>query len=185
MTARHGPSWMPILTTRSSVPRSALSASIAARIRKPAASACSGLTKVAITASPIVFTTAPFSDEMISSNAWKCARTRSNATRSPTRSYSAVEPLRSVQERQRGDLEALIDVEVVGLVNVAEGLVGQHPLGGQERLALADQMMKRIGRDEDRRQHPHVGLIVERQPQWPGTQCHGPDRRLNLVVDQR
>ena len=69
------------------------------------------------------------------------------------------------QERQRGDLQPLIDVEVVGLEDVAEGLVGQHPLGGQERLALADQMMERVARDEDRRQHAHAGLIVERQPQ--------------------
>jgi len=34
---------------------------MALRIRNPAASACSGLMKVAITASPMVFTTAPFS----------------------------------------------------------------------------------------------------------------------------
>ena len=69
------------------------------------------------------------------------------------------------QECQRGDLEALVDVEIVGLEDVAEGLVAQHPLGGQERLALADQMMKRLGGNEDRRQRPHAGLVVERQPQ--------------------
>ena len=56
---------------------------------------------VAITASPMVLTTAPFSDEMISSSAWKCARTRSKAARSPTRSYSAVDPFRSVNRNVR------------------------------------------------------------------------------------
>ena len=66
------------------------------------------------------------------------------------------------QERQRRDLETLIDVEVVGFEDVTEGLVGQHPLGREERLALADQVMKRVGGNENRRQHPHAGLIVER-----------------------
>src|SRR5882724_13555114 len=48
------------------------------------------------------------------------------------------------KERQRRDLQALIDIEIVGLEDVAEGLVGQHPLGGEERLALAYQMVKRV-----------------------------------------
>ena len=77
------------------------------------------------------------------------------------------------QEGQRGDLQPLVDVEIVGLEDVAEGLVGQHPLGGEERLALADQLMQRVGGDEHRRQHPHVGLIVERQPQRAGAHRRG------------
>ena len=81
------------------------------------------------------------------------------------------------QERQRRDLETLVDIEIVRLEHVAEGLVGQHPLGGEERLALAYQVMERFGGDEDRRQHPHAGLIVERQPQRPRTQRYGSDRR--------
>ena len=44
------------------------------------------------------------------------------------------------QEGQRRDLEALVDIEIVGLEDVAEGLVREHPLGGEERLALAEQL---------------------------------------------
>src|SRR5476651_2031358 len=54
------------------------------------------------------------------------------------------------EKRQRRDLEPLIDTEIVRLVDVAKSLVGQHALGGEERLALADQMMKRVRSDEDR-----------------------------------
>src|SRR5215469_8509120 len=49
---------MPILSRRSSLPRSALMRVIASRIRSAAASARSGVENVAITASPIVLTTA-------------------------------------------------------------------------------------------------------------------------------
>ena len=66
------------------------------------------------------------------------------------------------QERQRGDLEALIDVEVISLEDVAKSLVRQHPLGGQDRLALAEQLMERIVGDPHRGQHPVVGLVFER-----------------------
>ena len=86
------------------------------------------------------------------------------------------------QEGQRRDLEALIDAEIVGLEHVAEGLVRQHPLGGEERLPLADQMMHHIARDKDRRQRPDIGLIFERQSQRSRT--HGPGstcRRRGLV----
>src|SRR6266446_1680633 len=148
MTARHGPSWMPILTTRSSLPRSALSTSMAARIRRPATIECAEI---------------------------------SNPLVQRGRALEVGE-----EERQRRDLEALIDVEIIRFEHVAEGLVGQHPLGGEERLALADQTMKSLGGDEDRRQHARTCLIFERQPQWPGTQrdgCSG--RRLRLAVDQR
>ena len=72
------------------------------------------------------------------------------------------------QERQRGDLQPLVDVEIVGLEDVAKGLVGQHPLGGEKRLALADQVMQRVGGDEHRGQHANAGLVVERQVQRPG-----------------
>ena len=77
---------MPIFRRRSCPPRSALRWSIASRIRNAAATARSGVGKVAITASPIVLTTAPASDVTTSCKTRKCARTRSKATRSPTRS---------------------------------------------------------------------------------------------------
>ena len=59
---------------------------IASRMRIAAAMARSGVSKVAITASPMVFTTAPLSEAMISCSSLKCSLTRSKATRSPTRS---------------------------------------------------------------------------------------------------
>ena len=71
---------------------------IAARIRNPADDGVSGRTKVAMTASPIVFTTAPFSEEMISSRLEMRAH-QIEGRRSPTRSYNAVEPLRSVNRK--------------------------------------------------------------------------------------
>ena len=89
------------------------------------------------------------------------------------------------KEGQRRDLEALVDVEIVGLEDVAKGLVGQHPLGGDERLALADQMMQRLGGHHDGGEHPHGGLIVERKQQRSRTQGRGFDRCRLVVVDQR
>ena len=59
---------------------------IASRILSAAAIARSGVGNVAITASPIVLTTAPASAATISCRTWKCARTISKAVRSPTRS---------------------------------------------------------------------------------------------------
>ena len=90
------------------------------------------------------------------------------------------------QEGQRCDLEALIDAEIVGLEDVAEGLVGQHPLCRKKRLALAYQVMERLSRDKNRRQHPHASLIVERQPQrtWPHRDG-GAGGRWHLVVHKR
>src|SRR6266699_229628 len=129
---------MPILTTRSPVPRSALSASMAARIRKPAIIACSGLMKVAITASPIVFTTAPFlrGDDFQQGVEMRTHQIECGEISDPlVQRGGALEV--GEKERQRRDLQALIDIEIVGLEDVAEGLVGQHPLGGEERLALA------------------------------------------------
>ena len=88
------------------------------------------------------------------------------------------------QEGQRGDLEPLVDTEIVGLVDVAKRLVGQHPLGGEERLPIAQQMMQAVGGNEDRRQHPHIGLVVERKPQRAGAHGRGAGRCVHLVVDQ-
>ena len=59
---------------------------IASRIRMAARSARSGVGKVAITASPMVLTTAPPSAATAASSAPKWLRTRSKAARSPTRS---------------------------------------------------------------------------------------------------
>ena len=51
------------------------------------------------------------------------------------------------QEGQAGDLEPLLDVDRVGPVDVSEDLVGQHPFGGQEWPAPAEQLMKLVSGD--------------------------------------
>ena len=82
----HGPDVDADLEEQVLAPRSSFSLRIASRILSAAATARSGVGNVAITASPIVFTTAPASAATISFSTLKCARTRSKATRSPTRS---------------------------------------------------------------------------------------------------
>ena len=57
------------------------------------------------------------------------------------------------QEGEAGDLQPLIDVERVGAVDVAEGLVGEQPLGGEERPAPAEQIVQRVAGDPDAGQH--------------------------------
>ena len=72
------------------------------------------------------------------------------------------------QEGEAGDLQPLVDVERVGLIDVAEGLVGQQPLRGQERPAIAEQVMELVAGDPYRRQRAHVGAVLERDPQRTG-----------------
>ena len=97
--------------------------------------------KVAITASPMVFTTAPFSD---GDDLEQRIEMRAHEIEGGEIADPLVERGRALeigeQEGQRGDLEPLVDVEIVGLEHVAEGLVRQHPLGGEERPALAEQV---------------------------------------------
>ena len=68
------------------------------------------------------------------------------------------------QKSQAGELKPLIDVERVGAIEVAEDLVGQKPLGGEERLPLGEQIVQRDIGDPDRRQRAHVGAVFDRQP---------------------
>ena len=89
------------------------------------------------------------------------------------------------QESQAGDLELLIDVERVGAVDVAKGLIGEKPLCGHERLALAKEIMKLFAGDPKSRQHAAVGAVFQRQPQRPGPHLHGSGRRFDIVEDQR
>ena len=72
------------------------------------------------------------------------------------------------QEGEAGDLEALIDVERVGAVDVAESLVGQQALGGEERLAPAEQIVQLVAGDPHARQHPRIGAVLERSRSGPG-----------------
>jgi len=86
------------------------------------------------------------------------------------------------QEGQRGDLEALVDVEIVRLEDVAKRLIRQHPLGGKDRLALAEQLMERVIGDPDRGKHADVGpdFSSERR-NGPGAYDGRTGRRLQLV----
>ena len=86
------------------------------------------------------------------------------------------------QEGEAGDLEALVDVQRVGAVDVAERLVGEQALGGQERPAPAEQLVERVARDPYRRQHPRVGAVLDREAQRPRAQRDGrPGRRVHPV----
>src|SRR5262249_28644097 len=89
------------------------------------------------------------------------------------------------QKRQAGQLQALIDVERVGAIDVAEYLIGKQALGGEERLSLAEHVMKRTSGNPDRRQDAQFGLIFEHKPQWPRAHFGRYGRRLHLVEDHR
>src|SRR5262249_19680609 len=152
---------MPILSRRSSLPRSALMRVIASRIRSAAASARSGVENVAITASPIVLTTAPASEATISCNAPKCWP---HEIVSDQIAYALVECRRALeigkQESEACNLESLIGIECVGVIEIAKCLVGQEPFRGKERPPLAEKMMKRIAGDPQRGKHAPVGVVL-------------------------
>src|SRR4051812_38987476 len=105
---------------------------MASRIRSAAASARSGVGKVAITTSPIVLTTAPASDATTSCKTRKCARTRSKAARSPTRVKLGRSLQVGEQEGEARDLQTLVNVQRVSPEEVAKGLVCEKLLGRNE-----------------------------------------------------
>src|SRR5262245_37918526 len=103
---------------------------------------------------------------------------------SPTRSYSAVEPLRSVnRKRDAGDLQSLIDIQSVRTIDVTEGLVGQKTLSSQKRPALAEQVMEFVPGDPDRRQRADICAVVEGTAQGTGPHFRRACRRMNPVED--
>ncbi len=85
------------------------------------------------------------------------------------------------EEREARDLEPLIDIEDVGAIDVAKRLVGQEALCGEERLALAEQVMEPIAGDPQRRNDAAVRAVLERQAQRPRPQLDRSGRRLELV----
>src|SRR6476469_10060300 len=68
------------------------------------------------------------------------------------------------QERQAGDLQPLVHVKRVGAIDIAERLVGEEPLGGEEWLALAKEFMQRVASDPHARKHTPVSAVFERKP---------------------
>ncbi len=111
---------------------------MASRILSAAARARSGVGKVAITASPIVFTTAP---AFRGDNLVQHVEMRAHQVEGDEVPHPLVELGRAAQigeeEGEAGDLQPLIHVERVGAIDVAKGLVGEQPLGGQERPPVA------------------------------------------------
>jgi hypothetical protein len=89
------------------------------------------------------------------------------------------------QEREAGDLEALIDVERIGAVDVAEGLVGEEPLGRQKRLAAPQHVMEHGVGDPDAGQNAAVSAVLEAQAQRPGLQGQRPGLRSGGAEDHR
>ena len=72
------------------------------------------------------------------------------------------------QECQRQDLQALVDFERIGPVEIAEGLVGEQALGGQKRAAAAENARQILARRSRPRQRARVGLIFQRDAQRTG-----------------
>jgi len=135
-------------------------------MRNAAASARSGVENVAMTASPIVFTTAPAS----AATTWcKYVKMLTHKIVGDEIADTLVERGRALkigeQEGEACDLEPLIDIERVGAKDVAKCLVGEETLRRNERLALAEEMMKRVAGNPQRRQHAAVGAVFEREAQ--------------------
>ena len=168
-------------------PCSSLSSRIASRMRSAAASARSGVGNVAITASPIVLTTAPASDATIS---LQHLEMRAHQVEGDQVADPLVKLGRALeigeQERQAGDLQPLVDVERVGAIDVAERLVGEQPLGGQERPALAEQVVQRVAGDPDATAATRVSVRFSSDSRsGPGRISMVPVVRMRLVEDQR
>ncbi len=104
------------------------------RICSAAATARSGVANVAITASPMVLTTAPDSSPTI---VVQHIEMRAHQVVGGEIADALVERGRALevgeQEGEAEDFQPLIDVERFGAEEVAEGLVGEEPLGGEER----------------------------------------------------
>src|ERR1700724_528522 len=89
------------------------------------------------------------------------------------------------QESQAQDLEALADGERFGPVDVAEGLIGEETLCGENGLASLQEVVQRLVRHPYSRQHATLGAVFQSQAQWPGAQGNGVDRNLYLAEDHR
>ena len=99
-----------------------------------------------MTASPMVLTTAPASAATIS---LQHLEMRPHHVEGDEIADPLVELGRAAQigeqEGQAGDLQPLIDVERIGPVEVAERLVGEQPLGGEERPPLPSSVQRLPG----------------------------------------
>ena len=86
-----------------------------------------------MTASPIVLTTAPASDgdDLVKDMEMRPHEVEGDEVADPLVEFGRAAQV-GEQEGQAGDLEPLVHVQRIGAVEVAEGLVGEQPLGGEE-----------------------------------------------------
>src|SRR5260370_27905921 len=89
------------------------------------------------------------------------------------------------QERQTGDLQARVDIDRVGAVEIAKNLVCQQSLCAQERLAPAQELTEPVRRYPQPRQYARVGPIFERPRHRPRAQLDRLRRRTSLTVQRR
>src|SRR5205823_2327631 len=111
---------MPILSSKS--PLKSFNAS---RIFSAAAIARSGVGNVAITASPIVFTTAPLCAPTISFKDPKVSAHQIVGSQISNSFVKFRRPLEvGKQKGETGNFEPLIHVQRIGTINITEGLIG-------------------------------------------------------------
>src|SRR6266480_149507 len=89
------------------------------------------------------------------------------------------------QESQAQDLETLADGKCFGAVDVAEGLIGEEALRGENGLASLEEVVQRLVRHPHGRQHATLGTVLQGQSQWPRAQSNAIDRDLYLVENHR
>ncbi|MCY1515787.1 hypothetical protein D9M68_503890 [compost metagenome] len=82
------------------------------------------------------------------------------------------------EEGEAGDLQPLVYVDRVGAVDIAEGLVGKQPLGGEERTPAAEDIVQGVIGDTDRGQGAHIRMVFHLDAQR--TRLHG--QRLVVPV---
>src|SRR5690242_8339404 len=85
------------------------------------------------------------------------------------------------EEGEAGDLQPLIDVERVGAIEVAERLIGEKALGGEEGPALAKQIMQRVVGEPEARQRAAIGAVLERYPYRTRTHLRRTGRGMLLI----
>jgi hypothetical protein len=132
--------------------------------RSAAARARSGVKNVAITASPIVLTTATSFGRH---DLVQYAEMLADEVVSDQIAHALVECCRA------------LEIERVGVIKIAKCLIGEEPFSGKERPPLGEKMMKRIAGNPERGQHVPVSVVLNRLTQLAGPQLHrvqwGPD----------
>src|ERR671912_370973 len=145
---------MPILRSRSSPPRSALRRRMPSRMRKAAVSARFGRHDLL-----------------------QHAEMRPHEVEGRKVADALVELGRALevgeQEGEARDLEALVDVERIGPVEIAEALVGEEALCGEKGPAALQEMVELGAGDPKARQDAPEAVVLDGQPQRSGAHGEG------------